>query len=226
MPYCSFCREKTRETPAGCTRNQSFTWKPPDFLTLLYCFWYDVDASAAIVKNEQPSNAGVHQETVIARLAAFLQPAVSWVDVSSTCARPRDPFKFCVRLREVFQNQISFHLHQPPTSFKRWHEEGRLQSAVTCYVTDHEARPSPPLREQRVKGYRQTMWAVCLSVCVCVFPTLPLWVWLFLGPCARSMQKPVVWQKRLSSWILRTAWTMSLLTTKWQKERERKRPTV
>lgn len=35
--------------------------------------------------------------------------------------------------------------HQWLTGFKRWHKEGRLQSAVTCYVTDHGAWPFPPL---------------------------------------------------------------------------------
>lgn len=36
--------------------------------------------------------------------------------------------------------------------------------ALTCYVTDPEAWPLPPPREQKVKGHRQTMWAVCLPV--------------------------------------------------------------
>lgn len=58
---------------------------------------------------------------------------------------------------------------------KRWHKKWRLQSAVTCYVTDYEVWSFPPLWEQRVKGYRQTMWAVSLTasvwlncVCLCI----------------------------------------------------------
>lgn len=50
-------------------------------------------------------------------------------------------------------------------------KEGRLQSPVTYYVTDVEVWPSLPLLEQKIKGYRQTMWAVCLQCVInqCVF---------------------------------------------------------
>ncbi len=92
------------------------------------------------------------------------------VGVSSTCACPRDPFKFWVRLREVFQNQRGGSKFQL-TSISHWllKDGTKKEDHSLQWLVMSESMKPDLLRLFGNKGLKVTDKQCGLSVCQCVF---------------------------------------------------------